>query len=183
MGWAYAAASSLTVLVLAWVTGGSTDTLHLLYGNVLAVQRSDVAGLTIVATGVALAQVLFSGRFILVSFDPEAARVAGVHTRGWLLALSLAIGVTAATAVEAIGALSTFALLALPSMTALLVTRSVRSAFITAAVLGAAVPSLGLVVSFYLDLPAGPTSVALLALGVPLAALIRTVVAPDRDTV
>src|SRR5687767_13192001 len=38
MGWAYAAASSATVLVLSWVAGGSADTLHLLFGNVLSVQ-------------------------------------------------------------------------------------------------------------------------------------------------
>ena len=37
MGWAYAAASSATVLLLSWVAGGSTDTFHLLFGNVLAV--------------------------------------------------------------------------------------------------------------------------------------------------
>jgi zinc transport system permease protein len=182
MGWAYTAASSFTVLVLAWAAGGNADTLHLLYGNVLAVGRSDVIGVTIIAIAVAVAQLLFSRRFILVTFDQDAARVAGVRTQGWLLALSLAIGVTAATAVQAIGALSTFALLALPSMSALLVTRSVRSAFTTAAVLGAVLSSLGLVSSFYLDLPAGPASAALLALSVPLAALFRTVVASRRDT-
>jgi hypothetical protein len=33
-------------------------------------------------------------------------------------------------------------------------------------------PAAGLVVSFYLDLPAGPASVALLAMSVPIAATI-----------
>jgi ABC-type Mn2+/Zn2+ transport system permease subunit len=182
MGWAYAAASSLTVLVLAWVTGGSADTLHLLYGNVLAVRPGDAARLAVIAVVVLVAQLLFSRRFVLVTFDSEAARVAGVATRGWLLALSLAIGLTAATAVEAIGALSTFALMVLPSTIALLVARSVRSAFTIAAALGAFVPPLGLAISFFLDLPAGPTSVALLAAGVPFAALIDRVAAARRNT-
>jgi ABC-type Mn2+/Zn2+ transport system permease subunit len=39
-----------------------------------------------------------------------------------------------------------------------------------AGVLGAVLPSLALVVSFYLDLPVGPTAVALLAIAVLLAA-------------
>ena len=39
MGWAYAAASSATVLLLSWVAAGA-DTLHLLFGNVLAVQTT-----------------------------------------------------------------------------------------------------------------------------------------------
>jgi ABC-type Mn2+/Zn2+ transport system permease subunit len=171
MGWAYAAASSATVLILSWVAGGSSDTLHLLFGNVLAVQVSDVVELTIIAGGIGLVHVLFARRFLLVTFDPEAARVAGVNTRLWSLALNLAIGVAAATAVHAIGALSTFALLTLPAMAALLVTTSVWATFATAAALSIVLPCLALALSLYLDLPAGPASVALLALSVPLAAL------------
>jgi ABC-type Mn2+/Zn2+ transport system permease subunit len=106
-----------------------------------------------------------------VTFDPEAATVAGVNTRLWSFILNLAIGVAAATAVQAIGALSTFALLTLPAVAALLATRSVRATFATAAILSVALPALALAVSFFLDLPAGPASVALLAMGVPLAAL------------
>lgn len=171
MGWAYAAASSATVLLLSWVAGGSTDTLHLLFGNVLAVQTANVVALTIIALLVMSMQLLFGRRFLLVTFDPEAATVAGVNTRLWSFLLNLAIGVAAAAAVQAIGALSTFALLTLPAVAALLATRSVRATFATAAALGVVLPALALAASFYLDLPAGPASVALLAIGVPLAAL------------
>jgi hypothetical protein len=62
----------------------------------------------------------FGRRFLLVTFDPEAATVAGVNTRWWSFFLNLAIGVAAAAAVQAIGALSTFALLTLPAAVALL---------------------------------------------------------------
>lgn len=174
MGWAYAAVSSATVLLLSWVAGGSSDTLHLLFGNVLAVQVTDVILLTVIALGIGLVQMLFARRFLLVTFDPEAARVAGVNTRLWSLALNLAIGVAAAAAVHAIGALSTFALLTLPAMAALLATTSVRATFATAATLGIVLPSLALALSFYIDLPAGPASVALLALSVPFAAIGHT---------
>jgi ABC-type Mn2+/Zn2+ transport system permease subunit len=170
IGWAYAAASSATVLLLSWVAGGSADTLHLLFGNVLAVQPADVLVLTIIALVVASMQLLFGRRFLLVTFDPEAATVGGVNTRMWAWLLNLTIGVAAAAAVQAIGALSTFALLTLPAAAALLATRSVRATFATAAVLSIALPSLALAASFHLDLPAGPTSVALLAISVPLAA-------------
>ena len=170
IGWAYAAASSATVLLLSWVAGGSADTLHLLFGNVLAVQPADVLVLTIIALVVASMQLLFGRRFLLVTFDPEAATVGGVNTRMWARLLNLTIGVAAAAAVQAIGALSTFALLTLPAAAALLATRSVRATFATAAVLSIVLPSLALAASFHLDLPAGPTSVALLAISVPLAA-------------
>jgi zinc transport system permease protein len=170
VGWAYAAASSSTVLLLSWVPGGSADTLHLLIGNILAVSPTSAVALTVIAVLVGSMQLLFGRRFLLVTLDPETATVAGVHTRLWSFLLDLAIGVAVATAVLVIGALPTFAVLTLPAVAALLATKSVRATFATAAVLSVTLPSLALALSFYLDLPAGPTSVAVLALGVPLAA-------------
>jgi zinc transport system permease protein len=166
MGWSYAAASSATILVLSLTATGSTDTMHLLFGNVLAVPESHAIGLLLLAVGIGLVQVLLGRRFLLVTFDSEAATVAGVHTRAWTLALNLTIGVTAAAAVHEIGALPTFGLLALPAMTALAVTGSVQATFVVATVLGSTVPVVALALSFYLDLPVGPACVALLALTV-----------------
>ena len=42
MGWAYAAASSATVLVLAQASSADTDTMHFLFGNLLAVSAEVV---------------------------------------------------------------------------------------------------------------------------------------------
>jgi ABC-type Mn2+/Zn2+ transport system permease subunit len=181
LGWAYAAAASATVLILSRATGGSVDTLHLLFGNVLAIQASHVVALVLLAMVVGCLHLLLAPRFLLVTFDAEAATVAGVKTRLWAFVLNLLLGIATAAAVHEIGALSTFALLALPSMAALLVTRSIRAAFAVAATLGAGVPALGLAVSFYLDLPAGPACAALLVLAVAAAALVAraTLRAPE----
>jgi zinc transport system permease protein len=173
MGWAYAAASSATVLLLAWSPGGSTDTFHLLFGNVLTVDTPHVAVLGLIALATLVVQIVFGRRLLLVTFDAESASVSGVNTRGWSLLLNLLTGVAVATAVNHIGVLSAFALLTLPAMAALLQTRSLRATFAIAASLGVILSSLALVVSFYLDLPAGPTSVALLSLAVPIAAVRR----------
>ena len=123
--------------------------------------------------------VLFSRRFLLVTFDPEAAGVAGVSTGLWSLVLNLSIGVAAAAAVHEIGALLTFALLTLPAMAALLVTTSMRATFVMAAALGAVLGCAGLAASFYFDLPAGPAAVALLAISV-LAAAAGRALAPKK---
>jgi ABC-type Mn2+/Zn2+ transport system permease subunit len=95
-----------------------------------------------------------------------------VNTRLWSFLLNLTIGLTAAAAVQAIGALPTFALLTWPAVAALRLTSSVRATFATAGVLSVVLPTLALAAAFYLDLPAGPATVALLAIGVPLAAVI-----------
>ncbi|HEY7449684.1 MAG TPA: metal ABC transporter permease [Vicinamibacterales bacterium] len=171
-GWAYAAASSATVLILALAAAADADTLHLLFGNLLAVSVGHAMALVGIGVVTLLVHVLFAQRFLLVTFDPEAAHVAGVKTRGWSLLLNLSIGVAAAAAVHEIGALLTFALLTLPAMAALLVTTSVRATFITSALLGTLLACLGLAASYYFDLPAGPAGVALLAVSVPIAAAL-----------
>ena len=173
MGWAFAAASSATVLILAQAAAADSDTLHLLFGNLLAVSVSHTVSLVLVAVAIIAVHLLFSRRFLLVTFDSEAASVAGVSTRFWSLILNLLIGVAAAMAVHEIGSLLTFSLLTLPAMGALLATSSIRATFTMAAVLGAVLPCLGLAMSFYFDLPAGPASVALLAISVPVAAAVR----------
>jgi zinc transport system permease protein len=172
MGWAYATAAAAPVLILAAVAAPDADTLHMLFGNLLAVSVSHAVGLVIVALVIGLAHLLFSQRFLLVTFDAEAAQVAGVKARLWSLGLNLLVGVAAAAAVHEIGALLTFALLTLPAMAALLITTSMRATFITAAGLGATLPCLGLAVSFYFDLPAAPASVALLSISVLAAAAV-----------
>ena len=171
MGWAYAAAAAATVLILSQAAAGSVDTLHLLFGNVLAIQTSHVIALLIEAAVVVVLHVLFWRRFLLVTFDAEAAKVAGVKTRWWSLAINLLIGAVGAGAVHEIGALSTFALLTLPAMAAIFVTASIRATFIVATALGVLVPSLALAASFYFDLPAGPACAAFLALSVAVAAI------------
>ena len=173
MGWAYAAASSAPALILAKSAAPDADTLHMLFGNLLAVSVSHAVGLVVLGLAIGLTHVLFSRRFLLVTFDAEAAQVAGVNARLWSLGLNLLVGVAAAAAVHEIGALLTFALLTLPAMAALLVTTNIRATFTTAASLGAVLPCLGLAASFYFDLPAGPASVALLSVSVLVAAAVR----------
>jgi ABC-type Mn2+/Zn2+ transport system permease subunit len=172
IGWAYAAAASLTVLILAGAARADADTLHLLYGNVLAVSRGHAIGLIAVGIVIGLLHGLFGSRFLLVTFDAEAARVAGVRTRLWSMGLNLSIGVAAAVTVHEIGALLTFALLTLPPMAALLVGRRIRTVFVISALVGLGAVSLGLIAAFQLDLQPGPVSVALLALMVPVMGVV-----------
>lgn len=176
MGWAYATVSSATVLILSRAAAADADTLHLLFGNLLAVSVNHLIVLVIVAVGIAVVQFLFGKRFLLVTFDPEAAQVAGVRTKSWSLGLNLSIGIVAAAAVHEIGSLLTFSFLTLPAMAALLVTTSIRATFILATALGVVLGCLGLAVSFYFDLPAGPAVVAVLAGGVLAVAVFRWLV-------
>jgi zinc transport system permease protein len=117
---------------------------------------------------------LFAPRFLLVTFDAEAAQVAGIYARLWSMFLNLSVGVTAAAAVHEIGALLTFSLMTLCPMAALLTADSIRAAFTLSAAIGMVTVCMGLVAAFQLDLPPGPTSVGLLVLTVVAASVARS---------
>jgi ABC-type Mn2+/Zn2+ transport system permease subunit len=172
MAWAYAAAASTTVLILAGAARADADTLRLLYGNVLAVSAGHAAALAVIAAAIAAVHGLFASRFLLVTFDAEGAQAAGIRARGWSIFLNLWIGIATAAAVHEIGALLTFSLLTIAPTSALLIARSVRAAFAVSASVGVAAVTIGLAGSWYLDLPPGPLSVALLALFLVAAAAV-----------
>ncbi len=172
VGWTFATAASGTILVLAISRAPDTDAMRLLFGNVLAVTRAEALLLGLVAAMVLVVHVLFARRFVLVVFDPETARAAGIHTGLWTLLLYLTLGGATAAAVHELGALLAFALLVLPAMTALLTARRLAQAFLVAPAVALAGVLGGLVLSFLLDLPTGPLTVALLAAAPPLATLL-----------
>lgn len=171
VGWGFAAAASLTVLVLAR-SAADSDAMRLLFGNVLAISRREAVLLVVVALFTVVVHAVFAKRLVLVVFDPETARAAGISTRLWELFLYLTVGAATAAAVHETGALLAFSLLTLPAMAALLVTRGMQSAFATAALIAVLAVVAGLLLSFRWDLPAGPFTVALLAAAVPLAFLL-----------
>jgi len=171
IGWGYVTASALAVLVLARGAGAEDEAMRLLFGNVLAVTRAEVVLLAAVAAVVLAIHVAFAKRFVLIVFDPEAARAAGIAATAWTAVLYVTIAGATAAAVHETGALLAFAFLTLPAMAALLLARGVRAAFATAAAIAVACALAGLALSFRLDLPTGPLTVALLAAAVPAAAI------------
>jgi ABC-type Mn2+/Zn2+ transport system permease subunit len=173
VGWGFAAASALTVLVLARSATADAEAMRLLFGNVLAISTGEAVLMVAVAAAVVLVNALFARRFVLVVFDPEAARAAGINTTLWTLVLYLTVGAATAAAVHETGALLAFALLVLPAMAALLVSRRLTSTFISSVAIASACVAGGLVLSFRWDLPTGPFTVAFLAAAVLSAALVR----------
>lgn len=180
VGWGFAASSGLTVLLLSRASGDS-EALRLLFGNVLAITRQETAMLAGIAVLVVAAHTLLARRFVLVVFDPEMARAAGIATGWWTLLLYLMVGGATAAAVHETGALLAFALLTLPAIAALLATRSLRAAFALAAGIAVVATLAGLGLSFWWDLPSGAFTVVLLALSVPVAAATR-LLHPNRNS-
>jgi manganese transport system permease protein len=143
-------------LVLVSVTPSHVDLNHIVFGNVLAVSRSDLIQVGVLGAAVFAALVLKRRDFTLYAFDPVHAHAIGLNPRllgGALLGL---LALTAVVGLQAVGVVLVVALLIIPGATAYLLTdRFVRMLVIAPAIsCGCAV--VGVYASYHLDTASGP---------------------------
>lgn len=155
---------------LASLSGGfNVDLFGYLFGNILAVSAME----TWLSVGASLAVVLFLGLFywdlFSATFDEEYATVSGVKTNLIRISLTLLTAMTVVLSIKVVGVLLVSALLILPSVAALQVSKRFSRAILLAIFFSLLSVSLGIVLSFFFDLPAGATIVLLLALCFGLA--------------
>lgn len=159
IGIGYIVAGAAALLLLAHNASGDEHLRDLLFGNILTVTPRDIAELAIALAVVALTHLLFAKEFLFTAFDPESAAAMGYRTRRWETLFTLTLGVTIAFAIRVSGMLLVFALLVMPAVTALLLTKQIRQAFAASAVVGMLPIAAGLWISYIKDLPAPATIV------------------------
>jgi ABC-type Mn2+/Zn2+ transport system permease subunit len=90
----------------------------------------------------------------------------------WDLLLYATIGLSIAFSIHTVGVLLAFSALVLPPVTALLLTRRMKSAFSVSVLLGLAPVPIGLYLSFVGDLPSSATIVAVMFVVLLLGGLV-----------
>ncbi|MDH7602317.1 MAG: metal ABC transporter permease [Armatimonadota bacterium] len=160
IGVAYASASALAVLFVAKSAHAEAHLLNVLSGNILTITPGQVWLMAILLAMTLLVYALFQKQFLFSAFDPETARASGIRASLWDLLFYIILGVAISFSIRVVGTLLVFAFLVVPAVTALLLSQ--RFAGIYALAVGSAAISTvsGLVLSYKLDLPTGPTIVA-----------------------
>jgi manganese/iron transport system permease protein len=135
---------------------------HILFGNMLGVDASDLVQSGIIALLVTAAITLRWKDLLLHSFDPQQARALGLPVRllhyGLLCLLSLAV----VGALTATGVILTIAMLIAPGAIAFLLTSRFRVMLVLAVGIAVAASLIGVYASFFLDSAPAPTIVLLL---------------------
>ena len=150
---------AVAVILISLYHGFSVNLSNYLFGSIVTVTQGDlyiVAGAGAIAVACVLA---FYKELVFISFDEEAALVAGLPVKALNSMLIVMAALTVALAIPIVGILLISALVVVPVLTAL----QFRLSF-TKTVLAAEAASLisvisGIIVSFYLDLSTGGTIV------------------------
>ena len=165
IGIIFAGMFALGLIMLSTSNNITVNIEDLLLGQVLGVSQMDVfvsLGLTALVIAGLYA---FHRQLVYTTFDPVGATVVGIRTGLieyvllGLLALVIVIGIQAA------GIVLVMAMLITPAAAAYLLAKRFTGVMITGALIGAISAVAGLYLSFYADLPSGP-SMALVATGI-----------------
>ena len=164
--------------ILISVFNVSINLEDLLFGQILAVSTFDVfvvLGLFIIVMSIFL---IFFKQLLFYSFDPIGAKVRGLNVSFlnylFLIILSLAI----IGSLQTVGIILVLSMLIIPSAAAKLITKTFVNSIIISIVFGLVASVSGLYLSYFFNLPSGPSMSIVATLLFVLAFLISKLVNP-----
>ena len=143
--------------ILISVLDVSINLEDLLFGQILAVSASDVAVISTLFVVVLSTLFIFFKQILFYSFDPIGAEVRDLNVTFlnylFLIILSLSI----ISSLQTVGIVLVLSMLLIPAAAAKLVSRTFTGSIKISAIFGATSSVAGLYLSYYFNLPSGPT--------------------------
>jgi zinc/manganese transport system permease protein len=167
------------LLFLHYYTAFATQATALLFGNVLAVDRSTIATLLGLAVVTLAGLAVIMRPLIFASLQPELAEAKGVPLKFVSIAFLVIVALAVSESAQIVGILLVFALMVGPPATAQRRVTGLWSGVALSAVLALAEAWLGIAVAYYTDWPVSFCIATLSALGYFLASGIAL---PRQET-
>jgi zinc transport system permease protein len=133
------------------------DLMSYLFGNILMVGMTDLTHMALLDVVIVTLMLLFYDKFLVISFQPELARLRGIRVAAYHTLLLVLISLTVVLLTQVVGLIMVIALLTLPSATALQFAQRLWIAMVVACVLCFAFTVGGIALSYGPELPAGAT--------------------------
>ncbi len=165
------------VLLTSLASGRATALNQYLFGSLSTVATSDLVWLGVVALLVLAILAVFGREIFVMALDPDIARTQGIRTTAMSMLLTVLAAMTVVIGMRTVGLLLVSAIMIVPIAAAQQLTRGFRTTAVVGVVVGELSAVLGLVASFYLDVPPGP-AIVFLALG--LFAVCAAIAVPLR---
>ena len=167
---------ALGVAIVSRVDGYSVDLNSFLFGDVLGVGAGEVATTAVLTAGVlALVAVLYRP-FLMLSFDRKRAAAIGLPVDALHLVMLVVLALAVVVGFRVVGALLVLGLLIAPAAAAALVTKRLPAMMVVSAAIAALSGPLGLLVSWHLDVAAGPAIVLVAVAAFAVALTLRPAV-------
>ncbi|MBN1236371.1 MAG: metal ABC transporter permease [Methanotrichaceae archaeon] len=148
---------ALGIMLLTLSQGYARDLYGYLFGNILAVTRSDVL-LILALTSIILALVfLLYKEFLLMSFDPIYGEAIGLPVQSLRLLLLAMVAFSVVILIKIVGIIMVIALLTIPGAISRRYMKGLPAIMAGSILLGVVFVTIGLLISYELDVPSGAT--------------------------
>jgi ABC-type Mn2+/Zn2+ transport system permease subunit len=146
---------ALGVVIVSRSNSFSGDLVRVLFGEILGISTQSIL-IQLAATLFVLVTTFICIRpFLMLSFNPEQAQVAGFSYRVYHNIMLLLIAITIIVSFQTVGTLLVFGMLLAPASASALFARRLQGMMLWSAVIGAISVYLGLLASYHLNISAG----------------------------
>ncbi len=148
---------ALGIMLLTLSQGYARDLYGYLFGNILAVTGSDVLLIVVLTLIILVLVFLLYKEFLLLSFDPIYAEAIGLPVRSLRLLLLAMVAFSVVILIKIVGIIMVIALLTIPGAISRRHMKGLPVIMACSIFLGAVFVTIGLLISYELDVPSGAT--------------------------
>jgi len=147
-------------VVIAGVAGGfNVDLMSYLFGSILTIGKEEFWASVVISVLVVFFIIYFYHDLFAMTFDEESAVVMGINVGRYNYFFAVTAAFVVVVGMKVVGLLLVSALIILPAVTSLQVSRTFKGSIVLSAVFVIISVVLGIFISYYFDLPSGGTIV------------------------
>ncbi len=150
---------ALGVVIVSRSNAFTGDLVRVLFGEMLGVSDQVLLAQLVATAIVAVTAWVCARPFLLLSFSPEQAQVAGFSARRYHAIMLGMIALTVIVSFQTVGTLLVFGMLIAPAGAAALIARRISTMMLLAAIFGSLSVYVGLLASYHLNIAAGASIV------------------------
>jgi zinc transport system permease protein len=162
IGMLFPLSMALGVILMNLKPGYTPEIESYLFGDILMVNLTDIITLGIILISVILFITIFNTELKYFSYNERMAKIYGVPTEIIRFLFLIAVALVVVTSVKIIGIILVTSMLITPGVIAKLWAKSINQMVIISSIFGLLSSFSGIYLSYYLDIPSGPSIVVIL---------------------
>ena len=150
---------AIGIIAVSVSTGVNTDIYSYLFGSILAISKSDMVLSIILGLMVLIIYILFYNKIFAITFDENFAKATGVKVNTYNMIIAFLTAITIVLGMKLMGSLLITSLIIFPSLTSMKLFNTFKSVVISSSILSIINLFIGIIISYYFDVPTGASIV------------------------
>lgn len=165
---------AIGALFMSLRPGYATDLTSYLFGNILLVDRGDVAWLALLTVVIVFGAAIWLRRLMYITFDEEYARSQGLPVTVVAYVMAVVIAITIVLSIKVMGIILLLSLVTLPVVIANTLTKDYRRITLFASIIAVVANVIGFILSYEYDLPTGSCIIFILVVLLAVVKLLTS---------